>query len=294
MTASRKPSKTPRTSIKPSVKPSNTPRRTGKGSEGLLQTNDVGAEQARAAHELAAAIPFNAAKKTEYGHGNALIPPTGATAAPASDQVTASTNSEENTTVKTGGPAVVGGNASIASLDRVRVDAGGQVLTTNQGVPIADNQSSLKAGLRGPTLLEDFILREKITHFDHERIPERIVHARGSGAHGYFEAYDALTKYTRAAPFATAGKITPVFVRFGLQLFTEDQSDGFSFDVLDATKLVPEELVPVLPVGRMVLNRNPDNFFAETEQVAFCPADVILGIDGSAFRGAACRQVRYG
>ena len=69
-------------------------------------------------------------------------------------------------------------------------------------------------GLRGPTLLEDFILREKITHFDHERIPERIVHARGSAAHGYFEAYEALTKYTRAAPFAAAGKQTPVFVRF--------------------------------------------------------------------------------
>ena len=79
---------------------------------------------------------------------------------------------------------------------------------------IADNQNSLKAGLRGPTLLEDFILREKITHFDHERIPERIVHARGSGAHGYFECYEPLTDITRAAPFAEAGKRTPVFVRF--------------------------------------------------------------------------------
>jgi catalase len=89
----------------------------------------------------------------------------------------------------------------------VRTDASGQVLTTNQGVPIADNQNSLKAGLRGPALLEDFILREKITHFDHERIPERIVHARGSGAHGYFECYARpLTKYTRASLFAEAGK----------------------------------------------------------------------------------------
>src|SRR6202051_1666491 len=88
------------------------------------------------------------------------------------------------------------------------------LLRTNQGLPISDNQNSLKGGGRGPTLLEDFILREKITHFDHERIPERIVHARGSGAHGYFEAYKSLSRLTRAAPFAEAGKITPVFVRF--------------------------------------------------------------------------------
>ena len=87
-------------------------------------------------------------------------------------------------------------------------------MTTNQGVAIGDNQNSLKAGLRGPTLLEDFILREKITHFDHERIPERIVHARVSAAHGYFEAYEPMTAFTRAAPFQAAGKITPVFVRF--------------------------------------------------------------------------------
>ncbi len=326
-----------------------------------------------------------------------------------------------------------------------------QALTTNQGVAIGDNQHSLKAGLRGPTLLEDFILREKITHFDHERIPERIVHARGSAAHGFFEAYKPLTELTRAAPFQAAGKLTPVFVRFstvagergsadtardvrgfavkfytdegnwdlvgnnipvffiqdamkfpdlihavkpephngmpqaasahdtfwdfaslmpemlhtllwvmsdrgiprslrmmqgfgvhtyrlvnargtshlvkfhwkpklgthslvwdeavkiagadpdfhrrdlwqaieageypewelGLQVFTEAQAEGFSFDVLDATKLVPEELVPVMPVGRMVLDRNPDNFFAETEQVAFCTAHVVPGIDFS-------------
>ena len=327
----------------------------------------------------------------------------------------------------------------------------GPILTTNQGVAIADNQNSLKAGLRGPVLLEDFILREKITHFDHERIPERIVHARGSAAHGFFEACAPMTEYTRAAPFAAAGKRTPVFVRFstvagergstdtardirgfavkfytdegnwdlvgnnipvffiqdamkfpdlihavkpephngmpqaasahdtfwdfaslspetthtlmwamsdrgiprslrmmqgfgvhtfrlvnangeshfvkfhwkpllgthslvwdeavkiagadsdfhrrdlwdaieageypewelGLQIFTEAQAEGFSFDVLDATKLIPEELVPVTPVGRMVLNRNPDNFFAETEQVAFCAAHVVPGIDFS-------------
>jgi catalase len=334
--------------------------------------------------------------------------------------------------------------ASAADLDR-------PVLTTNQGVAVGDNQHSLKAGLRGPVLLEDFILREKITHFDHERIPERIVHARGSAAHGYFESYKDLTALTCAAPFAQAGKRTPVFVRFstvagergsadtardvrgfavkfytdegnwdlvgnnipvffiqdamkfpdlihavkpephngmpqaasahdtfwdfaslmpetlhtlmwvmsdrgiprslrmmqgfgvhtfrlvnasgdshfvkfhwkpklgthslvwdeavkiagadsdfhrrdlwdaieagdfpewelGLQLFTEAQARAFSFDVLDATKLIPEELVPLMPVGRMVLDRNPDNFFAQTEQVAFCTAHVVPGIDFS-------------
>jgi catalase len=403
-----------------------------------------------AADAVAAAMPFNATKAFEYGHKHAKTPRAGATVdvAPA---LAASTTSEENTSAKTGGAAIDGVNATAGTLERVRVDGSGQVLTTNQGVAIADNQSSLKAGLRGPTLLEDFILREKITHFDHERIPERIVHARGSAAHGFFEAYDALTKLTRAAPFAAAGKITPVFVRFstvagergskdtardvrgfavkfysdegnwdlvgnnmpvffiqdaikfpdlvhavkpephhgmpqaasahdtfwdfvslmpesthmllwvmsdraiprslrmmqgfgvhtfrlvnakgesvfckfhwkprfgthslvwdeavkisgadpdfhrrdlweaiesgdfpewelGLQVFTEDQSNDFSFDVLDATKLVPEELVPIVPVGRMVLNRNPDNFFAETEQVAFCAAHVIPGIDFS-------------
>src|SRR5690606_38398459 len=87
-------------------------------------------------------------------------------------------------------------------------------LTTSQGVAIADNQNSLRQGPRGPTLLEDFILREKIMHFDHERIPERIVHARGSAAHGYFELTDSLEKYTRAKIFTEVGKRTPVFTRF--------------------------------------------------------------------------------
>jgi len=431
----------------PGVRPKTSDVATAKA---VLRTNDVVAKQARAADEIAAALPFNAMKEFEYGHTHAKAPRAGATVdvAPA---LTASTESEENATPKTGQAAIAGVNATTGSLERLRADGTGQALTTNQGVPIADNQSSLKAGLRGPTLLEDFILREKITHFDHERIPERIVHARGSGAHGFFEAYDDLGKLTRAAPFAAAGKITPVFVRFstvagergskdtardvrgfavkfysdqgnwdlvgnnmpvffiqdamkfpdlvhavkpephhgmpqaasahdtfwdfvslmpesthmllwvmsdraiprslrmmqgfgvhtfrlinakdesvfckfhwkplfgthslvwdeavkisgadpdfhrrdlweaiesgdfpewelGLQVFTEAQSDAFSFDVLDATKLIPEELVPVLPVGRMVLNRNPDNFFAETEQVAFCAAHVIPGIDFS-------------
>ncbi|OYU92468.1 MAG: hypothetical protein CFE45_23140, partial [Burkholderiales bacterium PBB5] len=112
------------------------------------------------------------------------------------------------------GPAAGSRPAVPASPYAMRVDAVPSVLTTNQGVAIGDNQHSLKAGLRGPTLLEDFILREKITHFDHERIPERIVHARGSAAHGYFEAYQPLTDYTRAAPFQAAGKVTPLFARF--------------------------------------------------------------------------------
>jgi catalase len=326
---------------------------------------------------------------------------------------------------------------------------GGLALTTNQGVIIADDQNSLKANPRGPTLLEDFILREKITHFDHERIPERIVHARGSGAHGFFELTQSLSEYTKADFLQRPGERTPVFVRFstvaggagsvdlprdirgfatkfytnegnfdlvgnnapvffiqdamkfpdlvhsvkmepdrgypqaaaahdtfwdfislmpeslhaimwamsdraiprsfrmiegfgvhtfrlvnaagkstfvkfhwrpklgmqsvlwdeaikisgadpdfhrrdlwqaiesgdfpewelGLQLFDEKQAESFDFDVLDATKLIPEELVPLRIVGRMVLDRNPDNFFAETEQVAFCPANVVPGID---------------
>ena len=105
-----------------------------------------------------------------------------------------------------------GYNPGNGPLDRVRVDSSGQALTTNMGIAVADNQNSLKAGLRGPTLLEDFILREKITHFDHERIPERIVHARGSAAHGYFECYQALTPITRAAPFA-AGRQAHAGVR---------------------------------------------------------------------------------
>ncbi|GGC12113.1 catalase HPII [Oxalicibacterium flavum] len=394
-------------------------------------------------------MPDNPAKPGEIGAA-AYDPPVGNHVEPPHPAVTGSTVSERNASDKVGaGKSVPGNNATTESLDRVRVDSGGQVLTTNQGVPIADNQNSLKASLRGPTAMEDFILREKITHFDHERIPERVVHARGSAAHGYFECYKALTQLTRAAPFAEDGKRTPVFVRFstvagergstdtardvrgfavkfytdegnwdlvgnnipiffiqdamkfpdlvhavkpephfampqassahdtywdfvslmpesthmllwqmsdraiprsyrmmqgfgvhtfrlvnaagesvfckfhwtplagthglawdeavkisgadpdfhrrdlweaieagaypewelGLQVFSEEQAEAFEFDVLDATKIVPEELVPIVPVGRLVLNRNPDNFFAETEQVAFCTAHIVPGID---------------
>ena len=91
---------------------------------------------------------------------------------------------------------------------------GGATLTTNHGVPVSDNQNSLKASPRGPVLLEDFVLREKIFHFDHERIPERIVHARGSAAHGYFEVTDAISDLTKADLFQRVGEKTPLFARF--------------------------------------------------------------------------------
>ncbi len=413
-------------------------------------TDDPAGRKARKTESLAAAFPANPNKADEYGEA-ARTPKPGATAEPADREVTGSTLTETATSEKTGTQAQPGFNPGNDPLDRVRVDSGGQVMTTNFGNPIADNQSSLKAGLRGPALLEDFILREKITHFDHERIPERIVHARGSAAHGYFECYKSMAKYTRASFLAEAGKRTPVFVRFstvagergsvdtprdvrgfatkfytdegnfdivgnnipvffiqdamkfpdlvhalkpephhampqaasahdtfwdfvslmpestamlmwvmsdralprsfsmmqgfgvhtfrlinaqgqatfvkfhwtpkagthsldwdesvkiagadpdytrrdlwesiesgvfpeyelGLQLFTEEQANGFSFDVLDATKIIPEELVPVTPVGRMVLDRNPDNFFAETEQVAFGVQNLVPGVDFS-------------
>ncbi len=413
--------------------------------------DDLATRQAADTNATVVAMGHNANKASEHGLANGLAPPEGQHVAPPSDLVTASSLRETNVSAKTGAPPAAGADPTTRPLDRVRVSADGQRLTTNQGVPVADNQNSLKAGLRGPALLKDFILREKLTHFDHERIPERIVHARGSAAHGYFEAYEALTDITRAAPFQAAGKITPVFVRFstvagergskdtardvrgfavkfytdegnwdlvgnnmpvffiqdamkfpdlvhavkpephhampqaasahdtfwdfaslmpeithmlmwqmsdraiprsyrmmqgfgvhtfrlvnaagestfvkfhwtpklgthsqvwdeavkvsgadpdyhrrdlweaieageypewelGLQLFSEADAEAFSFDVLDSTKLIPEELVPVRPVGRMVLNRNPDNFFAETEQVAFCTAHVVPGIDFS-------------
>ena len=326
---------------------------------------------------------------------------------------------------------------------------GGDPLTTNHGVPLSDNQNSLRVGGRGPTLLEDFALREKIFHFDHERIPERIVHARGTGAHGFFECTAPIPGLTRASLFQTKGERIPVFCRistvaggagsvdtprdvrgiavkfythegnwdlvgnnipvffiqdaikfpdlvhavkmesdrgfpqaasahdtfwdfislmpesthmimwamsdraiprslrmiegFGVhtfrfvndegtstfvkfhwrprlglqstlwdeavklagadpdfhrrdlweaidngsfpewdlavQTFDQELADTLPYDILDATKLIPEEVVPLQVVGRMVLDRNPDNFFAETEQVAFLPSNIVPGID---------------
>ncbi|HET9372878.1 MAG TPA: catalase [Vicinamibacterales bacterium] len=415
------------------------------------RVKDVAAEKMAATEDVASAFRFNPNKPAEFDAA-ALAPPPGAAFKPADPIAGASTASESNSSDKVGsGGPPIGHNPTVGPLDRVRVDSTARPITTNQGVLVADNQNSLTEGLRGPTLLEDFILREKITHFDHERIPERIVHARGSAAHGFFECTMPLTDYTRASVFAEAGKQTPVFVRFstvlgergstdtardvrgfavkfytdegnwdlvgnnipvffiqdamkfpdlvhaakpephfampqaasahdtfwdfaslmpeithmlmwvmsdraiprsyrtmqgfgvhtyrlvndrgeshfvkfhwspkagthslvwdeavkisgadpdfhrrdlweaieagaypeyelGLQIFTEEQAEAFTFDVLDATKIVPEELVPVMPVGRLVLNRNPDNFFAETEQVAFCVAHVVPGIDFS-------------
>ena len=345
-------------------------------------------------------------------------------------------------------PTTVAGNGGethqTASTPETRI-------TTNHGVPVSDNQNSLKAGSRGPTLLEDFVLREKIQHFDHERIPERIVHARGSAAHGVFELTESLSKYTTAKILTEVGKQTELFTRFstvaggagsvdtprdvrgfavkmyttegnwdlvgnnipvffiqdaikfpdlvhavkmeadrgypqaasahdtfwdfvglmpetthmimwamsdrtiprslrmmegfgvntfrlinaageatfvkfhwrprlgtqstcwdeavkiagadpdyhrrdlfeaidagdfpewdfGVQLLTQAEAAALPFDILDATKLIPEEIHPIRMVGKMTLNRNPDNFFAETEQVAFLPTNIVPGIDFS-------------
>ena len=431
-------------------------RSTASGSRqgtGAARGDDLAAAKMAATDSMSEAMPFNAGKAAEHG-SLALSPPEGKHVAAGDTSATGSTLSETRASAKTGRgkpQELLGKNPGNLPLDRVRVDSSGQGLTTNQGTPVADNQNSLKAGLRGPTLMEDFILREKLTHFDHERIPERIVHARGSAAHGFFECYEPQTKVTKASFLAEKGKRTPVFVRFstvagergsadlardvrgfavkmytdqgnfdlvgnnmpvffiqdsikfpdlihavkpephhgmpqaasahdtfwdfvslmpesthmllwvmsdralprsysmmqgfgvhtfrlinarnesrfvkfhwnpvrgthsldwdecvkingadpdyhrrdlwesieagifpewelGLQIFTEEQANKFSFDILDPTKIVPEELVPVQTVGRMVLNRNPDNFFAETEQVAFCTAHVVPGIDFS-------------
>src|SRR6188472_2276373 len=105
-------------------------------------------------------------------------------------------------------------NVKLDNLEPHTENSDREFLTTNQGLKINDNQNSLKAGERGATLLEDFILREKITHFDHERIPERIVHARGAAAHGYFQVYEPMAKYTKAGFLNDPSGRTPVFVRF--------------------------------------------------------------------------------
>ena len=175
---------------------------------------DLAARRMAEVQQVSAAMHNEEQKAAEHGFDNGVDPMHGAVVEAPSRLPGASTLSEMNSSDKVGTEALDGHNATIDTLDRVRVDSTGRALTTNQGVAIADNQNSLKYGLRGPVLLEDFILREKITHFDHERIPERIVHARGSAAHGFFECYAPLTQYTRAAPFREKGKRTPVFVRF--------------------------------------------------------------------------------
>lgn len=342
-----------------------------------------------------------------------------------------------------------GANPKLEQLGKYTVDDKGEFMTTDHGVKINDDQNTLKAGERGPSLLEDFIFREKMTHFDHERIPERIVHARGSGAHGEFQLYKSMAKYTKAKFLNDTAVKTPVFARFstvqgsrgstdlprdvrgfavkfytqegnydlvgnnmpvffiqdamkfpdlvhavkpephneipqaasahdtfwdfvslmpetmhnviwkmsdrgiprtlrsmegfgihtfrfineegeshfvkfhwkplqgvlglawdeaqrlagkdtdfhrrdlweaidnghypewelGVQIVKQEDEHKFPFDLLDPTKLIPEELVPVEIIGKMTLNRNPDNFFAETEQVAFHPGHIVPGID---------------
>src|SRR6201995_1937456 len=173
------------------------------------------AGKAAGTESIAAAMPANALKQHDHGLEAGHAPVEGESVKPPVAALGARTLSEVAGSAKVGaGGASPGLNAPTDSLDSARVDSTGQAMTTNQGVLVADNQNSLKAGLRGPTVLEDFILREKISHFDHERIPERVVHARGSAAHGYFECDVALGDITKATPFAQAGKRTPVFVRF--------------------------------------------------------------------------------
>ena len=116
-------------------------------------------------------------------------------------------------------------NAKVKALESARENGADETLTTNQGMRINDNQNSLKAGARGPSLLEDFILREKITHFDHERIPERVVHARGAAAHGYFQVYESLARYTKAEFLQDPARKTPVFVRFSTVAGSRGSSD---------------------------------------------------------------------
>src|SRR5688572_18137811 len=158
---------------------------------------DIAAEKAAATQEVASSFAFNQNKAAEYDPEAALAPPVGVAVKPKDPIAGASTVSEGQGSEKVGsGGPNIGHNGTIGPLDRVRVDSTDRAITTNHGVPVADNQNSLKSGLRGPTLLEDFILREKITHFDHERIPERIVHARGSAAHGVFECTKAIPEFT--------------------------------------------------------------------------------------------------
>ena len=177
-------------------------------------------------NELSVSLPFNPLKPSEYEPQVLEGPEQGPSVTPHDPIVGASTVTERNGSDKVGsGGAIVGVNKTIASLDRVRVDSSKRALTTNQGVPVADKPALAQSRAARPTLLEDFILREKITHFDHERIPERIVHARGSAAHGFFECYEPLNKYTRASLFAEAGKQTPVFVRFSTVLGERGSTD---------------------------------------------------------------------
>jgi catalase len=122
-------------------------------------------------------------------------------------------------------PAMLGEDRKFRQLDTYRNDPDGTHLTSDQGLRVDDTTNSLKAGIRGPSLIEDFHLREKITHFDHERIPERVVHARGSGAHGYFQVYEDLSELTMARFLHEPAERTPVFVRFSTVLGSRGSAD---------------------------------------------------------------------
>ena len=181
-----------------SQQPRDRERPRGPGASGV--PDDLAGEDGRRRRSSPAPLPFNANKAAEYDPAAARRRPAGATVKPDDPIVGASTVTEAQRLGqgRQRRPARSATNHDHrAARSRARRFDGTSALTTNQGVPVADNQNSLKAGLRGPTLLEDFILREKITHFDHERIPERIVHARGSAAHGYFECYEAADRSTR-------------------------------------------------------------------------------------------------
>ena len=159
-----------------------------------LATQKIGAQA------MSSALMSNPLKPHEFGLQAGTEPQAGEPVEPPHPMMAGSTLTEANASEKVGdGNPQASFNPGNGPLDRVRVDSGGRVLTTNQGVAVADNQNSLKAGCAGRPLLEDFILREKITHFDHERIPERVVHARGSAAHGYFECYERAGR-TRRGP----------------------------------------------------------------------------------------------
>ncbi len=160
----------------------------------------------------------------------------------------------------------------MAPLEERTASAGGEThqkalkdsasLTTNQGLPISDNQNSLKAGGRGPTLLEDFIVREKITHFDHERIPERIVHARGSAAHGYFQAYKSMKEFTKAAFLSDPKLTTPVFARFSTVAGGQDPSTFLETFAVSPSSFIRKKETSILSetISQSSSSRTPLSF----------------------------------
>ena len=191
----------------------------------LVDSSDDLTAKMAATQQLAAALPFNANKALDYDAEAAIRPERGVSIEPTDPIVGSSTVQEKNGSDKVGsGGPVIGENKTNGPLDRVRVDSSKRTLTTNQGVPVADNQNSLKAGLRGPTLskisscVKDHALRSRA----HSRAN---LHARGSAAHGVFQCTKALGEFTKASLFAEAGKETPVFVRFSTVLGERGSTD---------------------------------------------------------------------